>query len=202
MRAGLAAAYYADGQYNEAALQMCKASDLDPGNAAPYLFLGRMEEAASDPLPCSEEKLARFASQQPANAQASFYYGLVLFKKARKTQNAAGFSAAETRFRRAAEFDPGLGQAQLQLGLLYNGLGQKEAAREAFEKAVARTPSLSAAHYQLSLAYRRLGEAHKADQEMNTYQQLRRSEDAELEKERRELRQFVGVLKEAQAAPH
>ena len=195
MRAGLAAAYYADGQYNDAAVEMCKASDLDPGNSAPYLFLGRMEQAAADPLPCSEEKLRRFVSQQPANAEANLFYGLVLWKKARKTQNAAGSSSAEAHLKKAAELDPQLGQAQLELGLLYNGLGQKDAARSAFEKAVAATPGLSAAHYQLSLAYRREGDAAKADQEMKIYEELRRSEDAQIEKERRELRQFVTVLK-------
>ena len=201
MRAGLAAAYYADGQYSEAALEMCKASDLDPGNSEPYLFLGRMEEAAADPLPCSEEKLARFVSQRPASADANLYYGLVLWKQARKTQNAAGISGAKAHLQKAADLDPELGRAQLQLGLLYNGLGQKDAARDAFEKAVAATPGLSAAHYQLSLAYRRAGENQKADREIQIYDQLRRSEDAELEKERRELRQFVGVLKDSHSSP-
>ena len=201
MRAGLAAAYNADGQYGEAASEICQASDLDPSNSELYLFLGEMEQAAADPLPCSEEKLARFANQQPESAQANFYYGLVLWKKARRTQNAAGFSGAETYFRKAAELDPQSGEAQLQLGLLYNGRGQKDRARAAFEKAVSSTPGLSAAHYQLSLAYRREGDAAKADQEMKIYEELRRSEDAQIEKERRELRQFVTVLKGSKPTP-
>jgi hypothetical protein len=52
----------------------------------------------------------------------------------------------------------------------------------------------------LSLAYRRAGDAAKSKGEMDTCQELRRSEDAELEKERRELRQFVTTLKDGQAA--
>jgi tetratricopeptide (TPR) repeat protein len=202
MRAGLGAAYYASGQYSEAATQMCQASDLDPTNSQPYLFLGEMENAAADLLPFSEGKLARFAAKQPGSAQANFYYGLVLWKKARKTQNPAGFSSAETYFRKAADLDPQFGEAQLQLGLLYNERGQKDAARDAFEKAVARTPALSAAHYQLGLAYRRVGDAARADQEMTTYEELRRSEDAELQKQRRQLRQFVTVLKDTKPASH
>jgi len=201
VRAGLGAAFYADGQYADAAAQMCQASDLNPGDAQPYLFLGKMEKAAAEPLPCSEERLARFATEQPANAWANYYYGLVLWKKARKTQDAAGFAAAEESLKRAAALDPLLGEAYVQLGLLYNARGRRDAALAAFQKAVSASPKLSAAHYQLSLAYRRAGEAAKADREMTAYEELRRSEDAQLEKERRELRQFVTILKGDKSAP-
>ena len=201
MRAGLGAAYYADGQYADAATQMCKASDLDPGNAQPYLFLGKMEKDAAEPLPCSEEKLARFADQQPGNAWASYYYGLVLWKKARQAQDAAGFASAEESLKKAAALDPSLGEVYVQLGLLYNARGRRDAALAAFQKAVSASPKLSAAHYQLSLAFRHSGDAAKANHEMNTYEELRRSEDAQLANERRELRQFVTILKDDKSVP-
>jgi tetratricopeptide (TPR) repeat protein len=201
LRAGLGAAYYADGQYADAATEMCKASDLDPGNAQPYRFLGKMEKAAAEPLPCSEEKLARFANEQPTNAWASYYYGLVLWKRARKAQDAAGFAAAEESLKEAAALDPSLGEVYVQLGLLYNARGRRDAALSAFQKAVSASPQLSAAHYQLSLAFRRSGDAAKADHEMKTYEELRRSEDAQLANERRELRQFVTILKDDKPVP-
>lgn len=201
LRAGLGAAYYADGQYADAAAQMCKASELDPGNPQPYLFLGKMEKAAAEPLPCSEEKLARFADEQPANAWADYYYGLVLWKKARQAQDAAGFAAAEESLKKAAVLDPSLGEVHVQLGLLYNAQGRRDAALAAFQRAVSASPNLSAAHYQLSLAFRRSGEARKADREMKTYEELRRSEDAQLVNERRELRQFVTILKDDKSVP-
>ena len=201
MRAGLGAAYYADGQHTDAAAQMCKASDLDPGDAQPYLFLGKMEKAAAEPLPCSEEKLARFANLQPANAWANYYYGLVLWKKARKAQDAGGFAAAEDFLKKAVTLDPSLGEVYVQLGVLYNARGRRDSALAAFQKAVSASPRLSAAHYQLSLAYRRAGDAAKADQEMKLYDELRSSEDAQLATERRELRQFVTILKDGKSAP-
>jgi tetratricopeptide (TPR) repeat protein len=196
MFAALGAAYYANGQYTEAAEQICHASDLNPVDAEPYLFLGKMEQAASGISPCSEEKLRRFANEQPKNAQANFYYGLLLLKKARKTQNESDFSLAEKSFRQAAEIAPKYGEVYVELGMLYNARGKKEAALAEFQKAVAASPDSSAAHYQLSLAYRRAGEAAKADEEMKTYNRLRQSEEAALEKERREMRQFVTVLKQ------
>lgn len=200
MLAGLGVAYYSNGQYNEAAAQICRASELDPAAAAPYLFLGQMEKAAAEPLPCSETALARFAADQPASAQANFFYGLVLWKNARKTQDSAGFARAEQLFRKALEHDPHDAEVYLQLGMLYNARGEKDSALASFQKAVSSDPKSSQAHYQLGLAYRRAGDAAKADREMKTYDELRRSEDAALEKERRGLRQFVTILQEGKPA--
>ncbi len=192
----LGAAYYSSGQDAEAAEQICHASDLNPADAQPYLFLGKMEQAATEISPCSEEKLSRFANLQPANPRANFYYGLVILKKARKTQRESDFSRAEQFFRQAVAIDAKYGEVYLELGMMYNARGKKEAALASFQEAVAAGPESSAAHYQLSLAYRRAGETAKADEEMKTCTRLRKSEQAALEKERREMRQFVTVLKQ------
>jgi tetratricopeptide (TPR) repeat protein len=199
MLAGLAAAFYSNGQYNEAAAQLCRASDLNPADAAPYLLIGKM--ASADPFSCSEKALARFANDQPANSQAHFLYGLVLWKKARKTQDSSGIARAERLFQKAANLDPHFANVYLQLGMLYNAQGKKDAALSAFQKAAAADPKSSASHYQLSLAYRRSGNAAKADDEMKIYDELRRFEAAALEKERHELRQFVTTLKDEHPSP-
>ena len=199
MFAALGAAYYANGQYTEAAGQICHASDLNPASEQPYLFLGKMEQAATGISACSEEKLGRFATLQPENPGANFFYGLVLLKKARETQEESDFDLAEKLLERAVALAPDYGEVYLELGMMYNARGKKEAALAEFRKAVAAGPGSSAAHYQLSLAYRRSGETAKADEEMKTYTRLRKSEEASLEKERREMRQFVTVLKQGSA---
>src|SRR5215470_5698252 len=199
MLAGLGVAYYSNGQYNEAAAQLCRASGLNPADSAPYLFLGRMEQAAADPLPCSETALSRFAANQPANPLANFFYGLVLWKNARKTQDRTNSERAEQLFRKALEAKPAFAEAYLQLGMLYNARGEKDQALDAFQKAVSADQKSSQAHYQLSLACRRSGDVARADAEMKTYQELRRSEDAALEKERREVRQFVTILQDGKS---
>jgi tetratricopeptide (TPR) repeat protein len=200
MLAGLGAAYYANGQHNEAASKICRASDLDPQDAAPYLLLGKMEQAEADPLHCSEAAFSRFVAQQPENPQANYFYGLVLWKNARKTQNTSNFTRAEQLFRRAVTLNPRFAEVYLQLGLLYNARGERGSALDAFQKAASTNPKFSQAHYQLSLAYRRSGDVARANLEMETYDQLRRSEDAAAEKERRELRQFVTILQEGKHA--
>jgi len=196
MLAGSGAAYYADGQFAEAAQRMCEASDLNPQETEPYLFLGKMEKATADLPACSAARLKRFANEQPENALANEYFGLVLWKKGRREQSEAEIRAAEKYFTKAAAIDPSLGEAYVQLGMLYKARGEEDAALRAFKNAVKASPKSSDAHYQLSLAYRRAGDAAKAKREMKAWQELRRTEDAELEKERREMRQFVTVLKD------
>jgi len=200
MAAGLGAAYYADGQYAEAAERMCEASDLNPQETAPYLFLGKMEKATADLPACSAARLKRFATEQPESALANEYFGLVLWKKGRREQNEVQIQEAEGYFKKAAAIDPSLGEVYVQLGMLYKARGENDAALRAFQNAVKSRPKSSDAHYQLSLAYRRAGDSAKSKREMDTCQELRRSEDAELEKERRDLRQFVTILKDGQPA--
>jgi len=193
--AGLGAAYYADGQDTEAAECMCAASDLSPAETGPYEFLGRMESASSDLFTCSQLRLARFAHDQPASPQAHFYYGLVLWKEGRRAQNLDEVRLAESHLRKAASLAPDYGDVYVQLGLLYNARGDRAASLAEFQKAVQVSPKLPAAHYNLSLAYRRVGDSDKAELEMNVYDELHKKEEAEREKERRELRQFVTILK-------
>jgi tetratricopeptide (TPR) repeat protein len=200
MLAGLGAAYFADGQYGEAAERMCEASDLNPQDPVPHLFLGKMEKATVDLPACSAARLKRFASEQPESALANEYFGLVLWKEGRREQSSIEIQEAEDYFKKAVAIDPSLGEVYVQLGMLYKARGENHEALRAFQSAVKASPKSSDAHYQLSLAYRRAGNAEKAKREMNTCVELRRSEDAELEKERRQMRQFVTMLKSGQAA--
>jgi len=108
---------------------------------------------------------------------------------------------AERLFQKSTRLDPHFADVYLQLGMLYNAQGKKDAALSAFQKAATADPEFSAAHYQLSLAYRRSGNAAKADEEMKAYDELRRSEAVAFEKERHELRQFVTTLKDEHSSP-
>src|SRR5437899_5023422 len=78
MLAGLGVALYAEGKTEEAAGRLCEAADLKPADIAPYVFLGKMVKAATGMLPCGEQRMARFAQEQPGNALANYYYGVAL----------------------------------------------------------------------------------------------------------------------------
>jgi tetratricopeptide (TPR) repeat protein len=201
MLAGLGAALYASGSYDEAARRICEASDLNPADPAPYLFLGKMEKATSAPLPCSAQKLARFVRDQPQNALANYYCALALWKKARGSENRAGLQESEALLQKAVAIDPKLGEAYVQLGILYSARGSFEQAIQSYRKAIEVSPDLGEAHYRLSLAYKRTGEESKAQQELKTYEHIEKTEAAAVERQRRELRQFLIILKDQPASP-
>jgi tetratricopeptide (TPR) repeat protein len=200
MRAGLGAALYASGSWEEAARSLCAASDLQPTDPAPYLFLGKIEKTSPSPLPCSEEKLARFAQEQPGNALANFYYAISVWKREKGSEDPAGRKHAETLLEKAVAIDPRFDEAYLQLGMLHSARGDFEQAIRDYKKAVGVNPRLGEAHRELGMIYQRTGEKTKAEQEFATYKEIEKEEAAERERERRELRQFLIILKDQPAA--
>jgi tetratricopeptide (TPR) repeat protein len=188
MLAGLGAALYASGRYEEAALRLCAASDLKPADELPYLFLGKMEKAAQAPLPCGDEKLARFVHEEPGNSLANYYYAVALSKR-------GDVAHAEPLLTKAVALDPKCGDAYVQLGSLYAARGDTSAAIEAYEKAIAARPDLGEAHYRLGQAYKRNGDDVRAEQELAAYAQVEKTQTAEVERQRHELQQFLVVLK-------
>ncbi len=200
MLAGWGAALYETGAAEEAAKRLCEASDLDPANPAPYLFLGKMQESASVPLPCAEEKLARFSDTQPANALANYYYATALWKRDRSLDSPAALAHIEALLQKAAATDPHFDLANLQLGNIYFAQGALPEALSAYQTAVATNPSNSDAHYRLGLSYKRLGQETNAEREFREYKRLDETETARIDRQRREVRQFLFVLKD-QAQP-
>jgi tetratricopeptide (TPR) repeat protein len=202
MLAGLGAALYAGGSYSDAARRVCEASDLQPADPTPYLFLGQMEKAAPDPLPCVVEKLARFTHDEPANALGNYYYAVALWKQSRGLENSSALQQVEALLQKAATVDPKLDDAYVQLGMLYSARGHFPEAIGAYKKAIEANPQSSEAHYRLALAYKRTGEEEKSQQELQLYKQADKTEAAAIEQQRREIRQFLVILRDQPQTPH
>ena len=195
MLAGLGAALYASGSYDDAARRLCAAADLQPADPTPYLFLGKMEKSAPDPLTCAQQKLARFANDAPANALANYYYAVSLWKRGRGSENAANLRQAEALLQKAVAADPKLDDAFVQLGVVYAAEGNSQQAISAYKKAIEVNPQSGEAHYRLALAYKRAGQEEKSEQELQLYKQADKTETAAIEQQRREIRQFLIILK-------
>ncbi len=60
---GLGAAWFARGSYDQAVQRICEASDLNPIDSTPYLFLGKIQSSESAPSKKIVEKLHRFVAQ-------------------------------------------------------------------------------------------------------------------------------------------
>jgi len=202
--AGLGAALYAGGDYVTAARHLCAASDLQPADPTPYIFLGKMEKAAPDALPCAAERLARFAHDQPSNALANYYSAVAIWRESRaadaSTQknsvNSLKLQQVEALLQKAVAADPKLDEAYLQLGALYAARGNSAEAVAAYKKAVEANPQSAEAHYRLALVYKRAGENPKSEQELKLYKQTDKAETAAIEQQRREIRQFLIILKD------
>ncbi len=202
MFAGLGSAQYGVRSYEDAARSLCKASDLKPSEAAPYLFLGQMEKTVNGPLTCAEEKLAQFAKQQPANAAANYYYAVSLIKREKDARTGVDPHAAQTLLEKSVRLDPKYGAAYVELGALAFQRGDFAQAIKNYQQAIAVSPQLSEAHYRLSLAYKRSGDDAAAKREMETYQAAEKAESAQAEEENRDLKQFLVILKSQPAAAH
>jgi tetratricopeptide (TPR) repeat protein len=196
MMAGLGAALYTSGSVDEAAQRLCEASDLEPTNPAPYLFLGKIQEATSTPVPCAEQKLERFVHGQPDNALANYYYALALWRRSRGSEDSDTLQRAESLLTKACALDPKLDVAYLQLGNLHFARGEFQEAVGAYQKAIVANSVGAEAHYRLGLAYKKIADDAKAQSEFDEYKKLDKSETAAVERQRLELQQFVFVLNE------
>jgi tetratricopeptide (TPR) repeat protein len=199
MLAGLGAALYASGDYANAARDLCAAADLQPADPTPYLFLGKMEKATSDPLPCAAEKLARFARDQPANALANYYLAVSIWKGGQRSENPQYLQRTESLLQKALAADPKLDPAYVQLGMVYSARANFAQAIDTYKKAAEINPQSSEVHYRLALAYKRVGEEEKSGRELKLYKEADKTETAAFEQQRREIRQFLIILKDQSA---
>src|SRR6266850_4171448 len=85
MLVGLGVAWHARGSYEKAAECLCAASDLNPNDQTPYIFLGKMQNAGMAQSADVVERLARFVRIHPENALANYYYAIALWKPAQGT---------------------------------------------------------------------------------------------------------------------
>jgi tetratricopeptide (TPR) repeat protein len=196
MLVGLGVSLYARGSYEEAVRRLCQASDLDPGATASYLFLGKIQTV--DPAHSQEisKRLERFARLHPENAQAIFYYAMSLWKARRGPEDTSNLDRIESLLKRATNLDPKMGDAYLQLGVLYEEQNKLPSALIAYQQAIEANPDLEQAHYRLAQAYRKNGSPEKAKAEMELYQRAAKQATEAAEREQREIQAFVYTVRD------
>jgi tetratricopeptide (TPR) repeat protein len=194
MLAGLGASWYALGSYDQAAQSLCEASDLNPEDPNPYLFMGKIQAVENTQLDAIVERLGRFVRLQPENALANYYYAVSLWKRRKSPEDVEDMAQVKSFLEKAVQLDPKLGLAYLQLGVLYSERKDFANAIAAYQKANEATPGLEQAHYRLAQAYRQAGELAKARAQLQLYEQISKEKEAEVERQRHELQQFVYQL--------
>jgi Tfp pilus assembly protein PilF len=200
MLIGLGVAFYSRGFFKEANERLAEASDLNPQDPVPYLFLGKIQAVEVAPSPLVAEKLARFVRLQPDNALANYYYAVSLRRQRSGPEDIKNSAQVELLLKKAVELDPRLGLAYLELGILYDEGKEISRATSAYQKAIAVNPRLEEAHYRLAQLYRLTGENDKAKEELAAFEQSKKANAQQVERERAEIRQFVYTLRDPNSA--
>jgi tetratricopeptide (TPR) repeat protein len=201
MLTALGAALFSSALYDQAALRLCEASDLDPGYTEPYLFMGRVVVAAPNPLPCVTQRLERFLKREPENPLANYFYAMATWKQNGKPDETPAAAPVEALLNRAVALDPKCADAWLQLGALSYARHDYGTAIGFFQKALEADPRMSEAHYKLGIAYDRAGDREKAREEFALHDQIDKQQKQEVEAQRREIKQFRVIESDRLPAP-
>lgn len=197
MSLGFGAALYARDLQEEAGKVFLQASDLDPADPAPYLFLGRLQETERRLPSAWVDRMKRFVDLHPENGTAHCLYAAALARQVEGRQNS---DAIESQLKTALALDPHLGAAYLQLGIFLAQRHDYPAAMDAYRKAIENTAFPDEAHYRLADAYRRVGDLKNAAAETERFKQVSEQKERQADRERHEIPQFVYTLR-SQAAP-
>ncbi|HKU20766.1 MAG TPA: tetratricopeptide repeat protein [Terriglobales bacterium] len=188
---GLGIALYSRGNYDLAVASLLRAADLNPSDPNCYYFLSKAYD--SSPSQANEviQHFRRFAELNPQNARAPYYYAMSLWKGRRMQDSSVNFPQIESLLKKSVALDPRLAEAHLQLANLYSD--QKRYAESVAEylQALAQNPELSEAHYRLAQAYVHTGRKDLAQEQFDLYQKARTQHQAELDRQRAAIRQFV-----------
>jgi tetratricopeptide (TPR) repeat protein len=196
MLIGIGASLFALGSYDQAVQRICEASDLDPTDSIPYMFLGKMQSAEVTPSEKMIEKLSRFLAQKPDNAEANYIYAVSLWNQRAESRDRARIAQVESLLNRAIHLNPTFAAAYLQLGIVHSVQKKYRRAIFEFRQAIQADPKMEEAHYRLAHVYRQIGDTAKAAAELQLRDQLVRESAQQVERERREIRQFVYILRD------
>ncbi len=194
MLTALGAALFAGALYDEAAQRLCQASDLNPADPEPYLFMGKIEISAPNPLACVDLKLARFVELRPEDPLANYYYAMTVWKQKGQSIDESTLQRVEELLIKAVTIDPQCSEAYLQLGVLESTRRDYAKAIGYYIKAIQANPQLSDAHYRLGVAYDRVGNKEKARMEFQLHDEIEKQQAALVDKQRRDVKQFLVIV--------
>ncbi|MBN9615344.1 MAG: hypothetical protein BGO25_15280 [Acidobacteriales bacterium 59-55] len=193
MLMALGTALFAGARYEEAALRLCDASDLNPADSNPYIFLGKIEMAAPNALACVQPRLYRFVQEQPGSSTANYLYAMSILKHQEQSPDKQAVQHAVALLTKAVTIDSKCSEAYLQLGIISASQSDQDKAIGFYEKAIEANPQLADAYYRLGAAYDRTGQSAKAKREFGLHDQIKRQQAEDTERQRREIKQFLIV---------
>ncbi len=188
---GLGMALYSRGEYEKAVSSLLSAADLNPRDPRCYLFLSKAY--LSSPQQAEEviNRFQRYADLEPSNALAQYYLALSLWKGRRQESHNVEYQPVESLLKKSVALDDTATDAHLQLGILYTDQHEYEKALVEYQRALELSPDLPDAHFRLGRYYLHAGEKQKAQDEFATFEKLKAAHQAEEDKARSEVQQFI-----------
>jgi tetratricopeptide (TPR) repeat protein len=167
----IAEAFQAQGKWDDAAAQFRKILEQNPNQPGIHYQLGRI--LLSKPLDptVTEEATKEFEAElkiNPASPAAEFMLGDLAWRNQKADE-------AIEHFSRATQFDAGLAEAYLGLGIALNAAGRYAEAITPLKKYTDMDPSDPAGYYQLATAYARTGNKPEADRLLALQRQMEKN---------------------------
>ena len=167
----IAEAFQAQGKWDDAAAQFRKILEQNPNQPGIHYQLGRI--LLSKPLDptVTEEATKEFEAElkiNPTSPAAEFMLGDLAWRNQKADE-------AIEHFSRATQFDAGLAEAYLGLGMALNAAGKYSEAITPLKKYTDMDPSDPAGYYQLATAYARTGNKPEADRLLALQRQMEKN---------------------------
>lgn len=188
---GLGMSLYARGTYEEALDALEKAADVNPSDPRCYLFLFKAFDRSPSKAEGAVLRFKRYAELEPNNGHALYFYAASLWK-ARQLQGAnLDLLKVEALLEKSIVLDPSLPEPHVELGALYEGQHAYDKSIPEYQRAVELNPNLAEARYHLGIDYSRTGDKERAQVEFALTDKLRAQQQAQVDKERAEVEQFI-----------
>ncbi len=158
----IAEAFQAQGKWDDATAEFRKVLEKNPNQPGIHYQLGRI--LLSKPLDptVAEEARKEFEAElkiNPTSPAAEFMLGDLAWRQQKADE-------AIEHFSRATQFDAGLAEAYLGLGVALNAAGRFSEAITPLKKYTEMEPANPAGYYQLAMSYARTGNRQEADRLM------------------------------------
>ena len=167
----IAEAFQAQGKWDDAAAQFRKILEQNPNQPGIHYQLGRILLAKPLDPTVTEEATKEFEAElkiNPASPAAEFMLGDLAWRNQKADE-------AIEHFSRATQFDAGLAEAYLGLGIALNAAGRYADAIAPLKKYTDMDPSDPAGYYQLATAYARTGNKPEADRLLALQRQMEKN---------------------------
>jgi len=195
---GLGIAFYGAGQIDDAVHAFFQSSDLAPSNPLPLTFLGKACEAASADLAAQiRSRLQSLMSHDSQSAELSDDLAACLWKKGPIDSRPELAGQIESLLRHALALDPNYSDAYFRLGNLYAEQHRYEDAIAQYDRALQLGASSANIHYRLGQALARSGNSTRAQEELATFERLRKSESDATNQEQSQIQQFVYTIRKS-----